>query len=506
MHKDSLSTNKSGDIFGYILNNYQYVKQDREVKQDIQSKFSQLITLLEPHATRVGPTIKLDYGIGVGSIANVPWLALLDSRITNTTQSGIYCVYLFKADMSGVYLTFNQGVGRKEGIVPNKARLQELQSLAETIRLKVSSLRDFGFSLDNKINLADSGQTGKAYEKSTIAYKYYPKGELPSDQVLIEDLENVLNAYQNYIAFTYKFPENDTTAKHINESNDVVTKSKYSAEFFSKESGYSLEKIQEWLKILLRKKQIIIQGPPGTGKTYLAERLARILVAEPNGFSDLVQFHPAYGYEDFIQGYFPRSTDGVFTFEAKKGIFLQFCDKASAVDNAACVLIIDEINRANLARVFGELMYLLEYRDQKISLATGEKPFSIPSNVYIIGTMNTADRSIALVDHALRRRFSFIRIKPEYALLEQHLKNQSLKSDGLVSVLRRINAAINDQNYEIGISFFLSDIENLPSNLRFIWTTEIEPYLEEYFFDDLSKVEPFRWSALSLTDLSDYAR
>ena len=121
------------------------------------------------------------------------------------------------------------------------------------------------------------------------------------------------------------------------------------------------------------------------------------------------------------------------------------------------MLIIDEINRGNLSRVFGELMYLLEYRDKTIPLAGEENPFGIPSNVYIIGTMNTADRSIAVVDHAFRRRFSFIYLAPDYDVLRSHLEKNGLVADGLVKALQAVNAAIDDRNYEIGISFFLKD-------------------------------------------------
>src|SRR5690606_31193687 len=139
--------------------------------------------------------------------------------------------------------------------------------------------------------------------------------------------------------------------------------------------------------------------PPGTGKTYLAQRLARFLIGTGDGFVDLVQFHPAYAYEDFIQGIRPvAQPDGSLSYEMTPGRFLQFCAEARRREGP-CVLIIDEINRANLSRVFGELMYLLEYRDQEIPLAGGGV-FSIPTNVRLLGTMNTADRSVALVDHA----------------------------------------------------------------------------------------------------------
>jgi 5-methylcytosine-specific restriction protein B len=137
-------------------------------------------------------------------------------------------------------------------------------------------------------------------------------------------------------------------------------------------------------------------------------------------------------------------------------------------------------------------------------LSTSGEHFAVPENVYIIGTMNTADRSIALVDHALRRRFSFIFMGPEYDILQQHLEKNHLPTDSLIRALKSINSAINDRNYELGISFFLADNENLKDTLPIIWAGEIEPYLEEYFFDQPDKVDEFRWNKLSKGILSDW--
>jgi len=159
------------------------------------------------------------------------------------------------------------------------------------------------------------------------------------------------------------------------------------------------------------------------------------------------------------------------------------------------VLIIDEINRANLSRVFGELMYLLEYRERAIPLAGGGF-FKIPANVRLIGTMNTADRSIALVDHALRRRFAFIALHPDYDLLRRyHEREQTgFPIEGLIGVLQRLNQQINDPHYAVGVTFFLTP--HLVAELEDIWRMEIEPYLEEYFFDQPRQVADFRWDAI----------
>lgn len=280
----------------------------------------------------------------------------------------------------------------------------------------------------------------------------------------------------------------------------------YTLQNFIQETGISEGQIQQWLRILRRKKHIIFQGPPGTGKTFVAQRLARLLVSDSAGLVETVQFHPAYAYEDFVQGIRPEVTDGKLSYALMPGRFKEFCDRSmKKASDARCVMVIDEINRANLARVFGELMYLLEYRDQQIPLSAGGEPFKIPENLYLIGTMNTADRSIALVDHALRRRFSFIRLKPDYEVLRAHLEPKGYSADGLISVLKEINKAIDDPNYKIGISFFMREDNKLKKHLPDIWVGEIEPYLKEFFYDQPGKVNPFRWATLVEGKLNEWA-
>lgn len=281
----------------------------------------------------------------------------------------------------------------------------------------------------------------------------------------------------------------------------------YTLEEFVRETGFEKAIIETWKNNLDRKMHIIFQGPPGTGKTFIAQRLARLKVSGTTGFWEIVQFHPTYSYEDFMQGIFPETDlEGNLYYRLKPGRFLEFCQRAQMPEilGAPCVLVVDEINRANLSRVFGELMYLLEYRDRSIPLAGGGREFRIPSNVFIIGTMNTADRSIALVDHALRRRFVFVRLSPEYQVLKTRLEGLGLPAQSLVNTLKLINREIGMSDYEIGISFFMSD-DNLAQRLPDIWKGEIEPYLEEFFFDQPEKVTPFRWDSLKEAGLRDWS-
>ncbi|MCB9433652.1 MAG: AAA family ATPase [Ardenticatenaceae bacterium] len=274
----------------------------------------------------------------------------------------------------------------------------------------------------------------------------------------------------------------------------------YTLEDCADDTSLELETLKFWLAALRRKGQAILYGPPGTGKTFLARKLAKHLVSNSNGNVELVQFHPAYSYEEFIQGLRPLShSDGTLHYEMVPGRFLRFCRQASS-SGEPHVFIIDEINRANLTAVFGELMYLLEYRDEEVGLAGGNGRLSIPSNVTIIGTMNTADRSIALVDYALRRRFAFLRLTPNLDLLRRYHAQLGTSTDlieRLITQLKQLNHHINDPNYAIGPTYFLTP--NLANLLPAIWTLEIEPYLEEYFFDQPQQIAPFRWDTLAAT-------
>lgn len=248
-----------------------------------------------------------------------------------------------------------------------------------------------------------------------------------------------------------------------------------------------------WVRSIERKGQAILYGPPGTGKTFVAERLARHLISGGDGFQRIVQFHPAYAYEDFIQGIRPRAGAQGLEYPVVPGRFLEFCRDA-AERKGTCVLVIDEINRADLARVFGELMYLLEYRDRDVPLAVSGETFRIPSNVRLLGTMNTADRSIALVDHALRRRFAFLALNPSYdTLLRYHSAASGFNARELVRVLREMNERI-EPRYQVGITYFLRP--DLPDHLEDIWRTEIESYLEEYFFDQPAAADAFTWERI----------
>ena len=253
-----------------------------------------------------------------------------------------------------------------------------------------------------------------------------------------------------------------------------------------------LERIERQLK---RKRQVIFQGPPGTGKTYVAQELARWL-AGGNERVTLVQFHPSYAYEDFVEGYRPHLENGQPTFALKRGPLLRAAAAAGADPGSMHFLVIDEINRGNVAKVFGELYFLLEYRDENVRPQYSNAPIRIPKNLYIIGTMNTADRSIALVDLALRRRFSFVEFHPDdepiKGLLRRWFREQGkAELEWVADLLDEANALLNDdRNVAIGPSHFFE--EDLTEEVvADIWKHSVLPYVEEALIGNPDRVGEF---------------
>jgi 5-methylcytosine-specific restriction protein B len=252
--------------------------------------------------------------------------------------------------------------------------------------------------------------------------------------------------------------------------------------------------------LLWERKQIIFYGPPGTGKTYLARELARHLTDD--GAVKLVQFHPSYTYEDFFEGFRPEpGGSGTLTFTLRAGPFRDFAEVAADNPTTAYILIIDEINRANLAKVFGELYFLLEYRDESISLQySPDKEFILPQNLFLIGTMNTADRSIARIDTAMRRRFAFVeldpRIPPVQGLLSRWLDQHHLPQQAAL-LLDELNMRIADSDAAIGPSYLMDKrIYQREDGLGRVWQYSIMPLLEDLFYGQRDLDELYGLSSL----------
>lgn len=281
-----------------------------------------------------------------------------------------------------------------------------------------------------------------------------------------------------------------------------VTYTPYSAEDFLDDVYMDKEDYQTMVRMLKKKMNIILQGAPGVGKTYIAERLVYSIMGEWNPERLMfVQFHQSYAYEDFVMGFRPTQ-DG---FELKKGDFYSFCKTAEVDSEKPYFVIIDEINRGNLSKIFGELFLLLEAdkRGKNVRLLYSREDFTIPENVYIIGTMNTADRSLAMLDYALRRRFAFIDLEPVFQQTSFKAYQTSLDFeplDDLLLEVQELNKAISEDDalgpdFVIGHSYFcsLNGEEIDRQTLRDIIDFEIIPLLREYWFDELETVRDWTY-------------
>ncbi|AEG43907.1 McrB family protein [Isoptericola variabilis] len=302
--------------------------------------------------------------------------------------------------------------------------------------------------------------------------------------------------------FAYWLLENDVE----DPGPEIDLLGRAASELFLPESF--LKEIEE---LILEKGQVVFYGPPGTGKTYVADKFAAAIQPDPDRRM-LVQFHPSMSYEDFFEGYRPRTDEaGQMSYELRRGPLALMAAKAEAAPGQPHVLIIDELNRANLPRVFGELLYLLEYRRKWVRTAyRADEPFELPANLYIIGTMNTADRSIAMIDAALRRRFHFVPFVPHEGPLSNVLRRW-LKANGEPAWVASLVDGVNDElrgllrgtHLLIGHSHFMvagagpekaSVLDD--KRLRRIWDYGIYPMIEDQLYGKPEKLSDFTWEAV----------
>ena len=321
------------------------------------------------------------------------------------------------------------------------------------------------------------------------------RGEWPQPKQAAMKTLTDITPYTDYVESLKAIfeDESEEDVEEVEKTYPIYTKADFLSEVYLSEEAY--EKLAGILQV---KKNIVLQGAPGVGKTFAAKRLAFSMM----GVKDvervmMIQFHQSYSYEDFIMGFRP-SSDG---FELRRGAFYNFCKKAEIDGDNDYFFIIDEINRGNLSKIFGELFMLIENDKRGVSLQLlySDEKFAVPKNVYIIGMMNTADRSLAMLDYALRRRFAFFEIKPGFETdgfqeYKQSLENE--KFDRLIACVENLNKDISaddtlGEGFCIGHSYFCNLSQETIDDqvLSGIVEYELIPLLKEYWFDEPAKVE-----------------
>lgn len=333
----------------------------------------------------------------------------------------------------------------------------------------------------------------RQHYKNVRKIKWTHKGEWEHPgQAVMKTLTDI-TAYTDYVEKLNAMFESDTIDDVEEQEIEYPA---YDAEKFLEEVYMDEDSYETLVALVQNKKNVILQGAPGVGKTFAAKRLAYSMmgVKDPNRVM-MVQFHQSYSYEDFIIGFRPSEKG----FELKRGAFYNFCKKAEIDNENDYFFIIDEINRGNLSKIFGELFMLIENdkRGVELQLLYSDEKFSVPSNVYIIGMMNTADRSLAMLDYALRRRFAFYEMKPGFetkGFREYRKSLASDKFDSLINCVENLNAVIEvdeslGEGFCIGHSYFCNLDEVTDQALSGIVEFELIPLLKEYWFDEPVKVK-----------------
>ena len=342
------------------------------------------------------------------------------------------------------------------------------------------------------------------YDTSRSTYKHIRKVDWQNKgewehpgQAVMKTLTNI-SAYPDYVQKLLALFAEDTS-EEVSEQKEIKYPL-YSKDDFLNEVYMDEDTYNTLTELLEAKYNVILQGAPGVGKTFAAKRLAYSIMGQKDTSRvAMVQFHQSYSYEDFIQGYRP-SKDG---FELENGTFYKFCKEAEEDNERLYFFVIDEINRGNLSKILGELMMLIEKdkRGEKIKLLYSNEWFTVPQNVRIIGMMNTADRSLALMDYALRRRFAFFDFAPAFS--SEGFKNylaekNSQKLESLITAVESLNNTISSDEslgdgFRIGHSYFCTDGEITDEWLKSVVEYEVIPLIKEYWFDEPTKVRD--WSA-----------
>lgn len=455
----------------------------KSAAQNLDIRISQLDL---PH------NLKVSARAGNGNSALIPYIRVFDPAKSKNASTGFYVCLFVKGDGDRLYLSVQQpstngyvgGFGQFDRGVLNQDSAEKLATLRSVPALAADLA---ALKVDRGLDLRDGngnvGVKSKNYDVSDICSIGYDMTKLPSDSDLVDQVSVLLKA-ADYLNQTYPH-ESDGGFVPQNLVADML--------------NWPASRVNEMLDSLMDvSPQIVLAGPPGTGKTFAARLIASELLGVPGNIQDprisLVQFHPTFGYEDFVEGLRPVAEGGAVVFETVPGPIVRLTREIRK-DGGPRVLIIDEINRANIPRVFGELMYLLEYRDHSIDLML-ERGFSLPPDLYIIATMNTADKSTRVMDVALRRRFDFFTLNPDVLILKSHYEENGMNhmGDELFAGFEALNKRLAedlDRHRLIGHSYFMTDNFDI-ATLHARWNRQISPLLDEYFFERQIQANGYR--------------
>jgi hypothetical protein len=413
----------------------------------------------------------------------------------------------FFVRLDGDGLRYGLRLGRKARSVFSHFR-QQVRLHAE---LLFRALRDRGVLNDCRFGAADIRESEQAVAKADdlrrwcegrsfeVSRTLSPEATLvPGDELAGE----ILLTFDRLLPLYACALEEDAHAFLVRCLGGSLAGEPYTESDFQRATLLGRDWLERARHLLELKRQLILQGVPGTGKTHVARNLARLLTSGREERIRLVQFHPAYSYEEFVEGIKVRSVtiDGRsdVTYPVEAGLLCAFAEEAGRRPAEPFVLLIDEINRGNLPRIFGELLYLLEYREQTVCLPCSRRHFRLPSNLYLLATMNAADRSVALIDQALRRRFSFLDMPPDAAVLARWLHAYTPAAgtsfaDRVLKLFERLNARLRGDlgpQGQIGHSYFMvPDLDE--ARLRIIWQHHVRPLLEEHFAGQPARLDSY---------------